>query len=615
MITILHDTFGGVTAGVTIAGRTPAPTANGSDAWGDFSGAGFGAIGGAIGGGVTSLDLGFANAFATYALTGAPVAQTGTFAVKSAGSTIAVVQLIMGQSASEAQLVALDYGANEVRVAHQVSGVNTVLATEPFTFTPTTSYVVEVELTGSAVSVTIDGTPIITGQAVSPTGGAVLLIGQGSGNVSDIIFTEIKIEVADDAPTTATLSGPTSGVAGSPSADFEVTLDHGAPSGGVGVTLIDSSGGNNFVGTGVSGTTLTIPEGSASGAFKYNRATAGTSSISITAGGLTISGSPISYVAAAPTLAVSPTTGASGSGGIPITLTRTGGSAWTAGTPGTPTFTTSLGKLVGQSVAGTTSASATLLPYYAGGSHVVTDPTNSTTAAVAITAPSATTEVVDAGNSLTLGTSSDGTAIPYPTSLQAILGPLYSVQNSGVGGQSGADIVAGFAAQIGDHYDAGKANILVLWEGTNDLYFDASAADSYAHYVSIAASYKALNPANKVIVLTCLPRSNFPGTSTISGDPTAQLATFESRRQAFNALVRANSGGFDKVVDLAADQRLGFLGCEQDTAYYDGSLVHMNAAGYLIIADKVATAIGLVAAATTTTTTIIRPSVRTSRGR
>lgn len=293
MITILHDTFSGVTSGVTIAGRVPSPTQNGSDVWADFSGIGFGAIGGASGGGVTSLDLGSSNAFAAYDLTGAPTSQTATFKVKASQASIATVHVELGRGAGGNHQVLLDYGSNEVRYVRHDTG-DTTLATESFTFTVGTIYTVVAALTDTTITISIDGTPIIDGQAIIPTGDTAFLIGQSSGNITDIVFTEVKIEVADTDPTTATLSGPTTGTAGSPSTNFTVTLDQPAPSGGTAVALASSSGGTAFAGTGVSGTTLTIAEGSTSGTFTYTRA-AGTSSISITSAGLTISGSPISY--------------------------------------------------------------------------------------------------------------------------------------------------------------------------------------------------------------------------------------------------------------------------------------------------------------------------------
>lgn len=206
-------------------------------------------------------------------------------------------------------------------------------------------------------------------------------------------------------------------------------------------------------------------------------------------------------------------------------------------------------------------------------------------------APSPAKRAICAGNSLVVGQSLDSTAVPFPTTLATILGPGYEVLDTGIGGQTGAQILSGFTAQIGSHYDASKSNILILWEGTNDLYFGATASQASANLVAISQAWKAIDPSNKTYVLTVLPRGNFPGTSTIPGAPAAQVTAFETARQALNALIRGDATHFDKVVDVAADVRIGNFGANLHPAYYDGSSVHLDAAGYLLVAKRAAASI------------------------
>lgn len=191
--TFLDDAFTG-TAGATIAGTTPSPTANGTDVWTDFSGTGFGAMGFAPGGGATSLSLGNSNAFAAQALTGAPAVYTAIVTILAPAATGAIAAFQVGRAGAENHEVLLDYNLQQVRYARQsTSSGTTVLATQSFTLTPGTQYVVTAVLGASTITISINGTPVFTGQAITPTGGTQFLIYQSSGNVGDIVFKRAKV--------------------------------------------------------------------------------------------------------------------------------------------------------------------------------------------------------------------------------------------------------------------------------------------------------------------------------------------------------------------------------------------------------------------------------------
>lgn len=92
-------------------------------------------------------------------------------------------------------------------------------------------------------------------------------------------------------PTTATLSGPNSGLCSVVSGVFTVTLDQPAGVGGVTVTVTDSVGGDT-----ITATPFTIAAGHQTGTFTITPTTCGHRSISITTDPvLIINGSPIDY--------------------------------------------------------------------------------------------------------------------------------------------------------------------------------------------------------------------------------------------------------------------------------------------------------------------------------
>lgn len=91
--------------------------------------------------------------------------------------------------------------------------------------------------------------------------------------------------------TTATLSGPTTGVCSVVSSNFTVTLDAVAPGGGVSVAITSTVGGDTILST-----PLVIAAGNISGTFTLTPLSIGNRDISIaTTPSLTIAGSPITY--------------------------------------------------------------------------------------------------------------------------------------------------------------------------------------------------------------------------------------------------------------------------------------------------------------------------------
>ena len=146
-------------------------------------------------------------------------------------------------------------------------------------------------------------------------------------------------------PTAAALSGPSTGIFGTESTAFTVSVNQPAWTGGVTVTPGSTSSGDTFQATsgGSNVSSVTIPAGSTSATFYLMPGgTAGNRSISITSSpALSYSGSPITYNAAAlPTVATlsGPTSGGLGVESTAFTVTLDH-PAWTGGVTVTPAST------------------------------------------------------------------------------------------------------------------------------------------------------------------------------------------------------------------------------------------------------------------------------------
>ena len=178
------------------------------------------------------------------------------------------------------------------------------------------------------------------------------------------------------------------------------------------------------------------------------------------------------------------------------------------------------------------------------------------------------------GNSMTLGSGQT----PYPTQLAALLGPAYTVDNFGIGGQTTPQMITGAPTEIDPLYSANNTdNIVVCWEGTNDIVVNsASAVTAYNNLVTYCQARR--TAGFKVVILTILPRN--------SG---GAQPTFDADRLAANASIVANWATFaDALADVAADSRIGNAP-PNGTYFTDGT--HLNSAGYAIVASIVDTAI------------------------
>ncbi len=167
-----------------------------------------------------------------------------------------------------------------------------------------------------------------------------------------------------------------------------------------------------------------------------------------------------------------------------------------------------------------------------------------------------------------------------PAQVMALLPAGLDMKNLGVGGQTTQMMAADAATQVDPLYNPARpANVLVAWEGTNDLISGRSPPyDARQAYRHLAAYCRARQRAGfRVVICTVLPR----GMST----------AFYVARNALNAELRAHWTSFaDALADVGADQTIGADGAETDATYYRDT-VHLTPAGYAIVARVVAGAV------------------------
>jgi hypothetical protein len=228
----------------------------------------------------------------------------------------------------------------------------------------------------------------------------------GSGNITD----NTDSATAALTVSTATLAiSPTTGAISTP-ASLTLTGTHTLWSSETASTLFTASGG-----TSPSISSITVTSNTAATATLNPGSSAGT--ITVTDSSTTAAAS-FTATGSSSSLAVSPTSVVQNSTGLTLTLTGTG-TSWTAGTPGTPTFTVSAGTITAQTITSATAATLTYSSPASSSSPVtITDPSTGATASLTISASNlanGTASTVSVGNTIatvTVGNATGGTP-PY----------------------------------------------------------------------------------------------------------------------------------------------------------------------------------------------------------
>lgn len=148
--------------------------------------------------------------------------------------------------------------------------------------------------------------------------------------------------------------------------------------------------------------------------------------------------------------------------------------------------------------------------------------------------------------------------VPYTSSLTLTNQP-YSVINEGLGGEQLVTMLGEFSSKIRPQFQAGIPNNIGLWAGTNDFQTGgATVATVYANLTSYVSTVHAAGA--KIIVATMLSRT---GTNPVGGE------NLDADKNAYNALILANSAGADGIVDFTGTP-LGCDGC------YSNSLLFLD---------------------------------------
>lgn len=128
----------------------------------------------------------------------------------------------------------------------------------------------------------------------------------------------------------------------------------------------------------------------------------------------------------------------------------------------------------------------------------------------------------------------------------------------------------------------GNLNVAIIFGGTNQMSLSGdnqSAAQAFAKLQTLCALYRSANC--KVVVVTCLSR-----------DATDGGASFDAKRLAFNALIRAAGATlYDGLVDVELDSRIG-TAAALGTAYFQGDRVHLTKMGSAALAQDASPVLG-----------------------
>lgn len=194
------------------------------------------------------------------------------------------------------------------------------------------------------------------------------------------------------------------------------------------------------------------------------------------------------------------------------------------------------------------------------------------------------------GNSLVIGQgSSAGYDMPnqatnyIDTLINGYVGATYITADSdssnlGVGGQTTGAMIADGVAQVDALFNstpnAYRDQIVVCWEGTNDLWLGSGSGgvdtpqDAYDNLSDYCLARR--TAGFKVVVGTILPRQN-------TGTP----SDFETKRRELNEMLRTGWPDFaDALADVAAHPALGQVDSPLDTTYYNADKVHLTNTGY-----------------------------------
>jgi lysophospholipase L1-like esterase len=183
------------------------------------------------------------------------------------------------------------------------------------------------------------------------------------------------------------------------------------------------------------------------------------------------------------------------------------------------------------------------------------------------------------GDSLTSGFPEDAEN-SYPAQLAALLTGDTRYDNFGVSGQTIVEMAADAATQADPYYSGDGSysqEVVLVWGGVNDIHDAIDSAETI--HANIAAYHAARQTAGwKTVAFTIANAAHAD-----------KPVSFDATQAAVNVLIRANWESYaDALCDVQADARLSN---PLDTTYFSADKLHLNSAGYGVVAELAASAL------------------------
>jgi lysophospholipase L1-like esterase len=151
--------------------------------------------------------------------------------------------------------------------------------------------------------------------------------------------------------------------------------------------------------------------------------------------------------------------------------------------------------------------------------------------------------------------------------------------NTGVGGQTSANLLSDFSTHLNNIYLSEYVNILSLMIGTNDIYHSVSTSTTMSNIITAVTAAK--NKGFRVSVNTIPPFFTL-------GHTQDEFNTWYNDGLALNTLIRNNAIQYGYIVcDIANNAKYDYQDAVYDTTVYTVDQVHQNSAGYQLFADIV----------------------------
>jgi lysophospholipase L1-like esterase len=192
-------------------------------------------------------------------------------------------------------------------------------------------------------------------------------------------------------------------------------------------------------------------------------------------------------------------------------------------------------------------------------------------------------QLVFVGDSLTLGAFATSSAPPRTVTTTD---SSFARVNLGITSMALTQMNNEIVGALLQRQNQGQRRVAVVWGGTNDLCgtgggnpgYGATAAQAWQRYAAIANILHAAG--YRVVISTMIDRTN------------AQVATCETLKTAFNALIYANWFYVgDALADPASNANLGPNGVFSNATYYNADGTHLTGTGYSLVATYFSTAI------------------------